>query len=343
MTSFGIPHSRPWITNDDLLNVRNCINSNMISYGDQANLLTSQICKTNKIKYGKPLSSGTAALAMALKVLGIQPNDEVILPTYVCKNVLNAVLSLKAVPIFSDVNEFGVITNSTIEKVISRRTKVIIGVHTFGNHCDIGALHSFNLPVIEDACQAFGSFFGGSAAGSFGTLAVYSFQATKMMTTGEGGMLLTNNSKYSDLIIEDNFFNQLSPISDVQAALGLSQFSRLAEILEKRKNLRNIYIQALSNSNLKNSNDPNSDVLFRFTVKVHGNVDSLIYKFANFGINIRRGVESLLHRHFNILDKEFPGALNIFNSTISIPFYPSLKSWEVEKIISHLPELSFND
>jgi UDP-4-amino-4-deoxy-L-arabinose-oxoglutarate aminotransferase len=256
---------------------------------------------------------------------------------------LSAVLSLRAVPIFSDVNEFGVITNSTIEKVISKRTKVIIAVHTFGNHCDIRALRSFNLPVIEDACQAFGSFFGGSAAGSFGTLAVYSFQATKMMTTGEGGMLLTNDSEYSDFIIEDNFFNQLSPISDVQATLGLSQLSRLAEILEERNNLRNIYTQALIDLNLKNSNDPNSDVFFRFTVKVHGNIDSLIYKFADFGINIRRGVDQLLHRHFNIPDKEFQGALKIFNSTISIPFYPSLKNWEVEKIISHLPELLLND
>ena len=144
-------------------------------------------------KFGFAVSSGSSAIILALKCLGVGPGDGVILPTYVCRSVLEAVYTVGGVPELCDVNEFGVMDVNTISRAISKKTKTIIAVHIFANPCNIDELRVFGLPIIEDACQALGLKTPNGNAGSRGDIGILSFHATKCITTGEGGMLLTND------------------------------------------------------------------------------------------------------------------------------------------------------
>jgi perosamine synthetase len=334
-----IPHSRPWITLEDKLSISNCLHSDQISSNGVALDFTDKVCKLNETLYGKSLSSGTSAIALSLKVLGISSGDEVILPTYVCHNVLDAILSVNAVPKFSDVNIFGVVDYEEVAKIISKKTKAIIAVHIFGNISDIPSLKSFGVPVIEDACQAFGLNSKSRRVGSMGDIGVYSFHATKIITTGEGGMLVTNNLEYAEICEKHSFESQVSPMSDLQASLGLAQVSRLKDIQMKRNSLKQIFNRALNELNLDSFNDPNSENFFRFTVKFNGNIERKVDQFYEYGISLRRGVDELLHRSHKLPDDEFPQAVNLFNSLISIPFYPSLIENEIDRILQCLPNL----
>jgi len=337
MNSDLIPHSRPWLTKEDFIKINEILESGLIATGDKVIDFENSLNKYFRTKNSVVTSSGTNALIMALKILEVNKNDEVILPSYVCDSVIESVRICGATPVICDIGAYWNMTLENTEKFISKKTKAIILVHQFGIALNTKEFKTFNLPIIEDCCQSFGANYKNKKVGTIGDLGVFSFNATKCLTTGYGGALISNSNELLERINEiKNDCKNLSLMTDIQAALGLSQLSRYEKFLELRYSMANKYLENLPFDliNKINSIKKNS-IFYRFLINTSNslNFDTLKRYYSKEGISIRRGVDDLLHRKNNISDKYYLNSVKCFDHTLSIPIYPSLSKEEQDKII----------
>lgn len=337
-----IPHSKPWITAADERAVQDVLASGMLAQGQAVTQFEKQAAAFTGYTYALAVPSGTAALVFILQALGIKTGDEVILPTYVCKSVRDAVVFTGATPVLCDVSGPWCMSAGDVMQVMTPQTRAVILVHTFGIDASEEVYAATGVPVIDDFCQAFGlrpRFAAGSGLG------FCSFNATKCLSTGEGGMVLVNDRALYERM-RDAKQNNLPParFSDLQAALGLAQLQRYPAMLERRKQLAARYFKELDTSITWNSSalderafrevQVHNSVFFRFPVMAEGNPQQHITAIEqDFGISLRRGVDALLH---NPKEQHFPGAEKRFAQTLSIPLYPALTDDEVTHIIQSL-------
>lgn len=349
MKTVTIPHSRPWITEEDKTSVADVLATGMIAKGDKVKEFEERVAAYLGINNAIAQGSGTAALILALKTLQIGVGDETILPTYVCRSVLESVLSVGATPVLCDVNESGVITERTAAPHISQNTKAIIAVHIFGHACDVRALSRLGVVVIENACQSFGLTIGGKMAGAVGDVGVLSFHATKCLTTGEGGMVVTHDPALAEkarTLVDGHqqpTVGSAAPLSDLQAALGLSQLKRYPNFLDRRRQIRDAYVNAYKgvHENISVWCDyTNNPYLFRLSLKMSQGFDEAQREFSLYGIQARRGVDTLLHREMGLSDGLFPNAITLFRQNVSLPFYPALEEVEIERVCDALSNIS---
>ncbi|MFA9200687.1 MAG: DegT/DnrJ/EryC1/StrS family aminotransferase [Cypionkella sp.] len=333
-----IAHSAPWITAADRQAVERRLAEGQIASGALAASFEDEVKAHVGAAHARSAPDGTSAIAAALRGLGIGSGDDVVLPTYVCVDVELAVRAVGAAPRFADVDRTGTITAETAAAAITPRTRAIIAVHSLGRPCAIGPLRALNVPVIEDACQAFGFAFPEGTAGTLGDIGIYSFHATKCLTTGEGGMIVC---AAGDLLPEPAGEElALCPrLSDLQAALGLAQLSRYDSMLGRRAEIRRTYDAALGGRG-GGSRGPAGGALFRYTFELRDSApfEAATRHFADRGIHLRRGVDALLHRRHGLPDDRFPGACALFARNASVPFYPALTDHEVGLIARALAE-----
>ncbi len=213
--------------------------------------------KRSKEKFGvefcRTTTSGTAAIHTAIAAINPEPGDEIITTPITDMGALTPILYQTAVPIFADVDPLTYnITAGTIASRITRRTKAIIITHLFGNPCDmepiINLAHRHDLPVIEDACQAYQSEYKGRLIGTIGDIGCFSLQQGKHMTTGEGGIVISNNKKYTrrmGLFVDkawgygdpkpDHYFLALNyRMTELQGAVALAQLAKVGGVVENR-------------------------------------------------------------------------------------------------------------
>lgn len=344
-----IPHSRPWIDSSDRAGVDNVFEGHMIARGKRVKAFEKALSVNLNIPSAICSSSGTSALVLALKILNIGINDEVIIPTYVCSSVLAAVTSVGATPRLCDVDESGVITVATVSSHLTDRTRAIVAVHIFGHPCDVTKLKTLGFPIIEDACQAFGLKINQQFAGTLGVLGIVSFHATKCLTTGEGGALIVNDPSLLDRAYEvaesfvSNNASGIIAFTDMQAALGLSQLNRYTSFLERRLNIFRRYHEVAHRLKGAKAGYPDlPSFLFRFTLRTDIGFDEVESALLSFGVQARRGVDRLLHRQLGLDDRDFPISTSIFYETVSLPFYPSLSKVEQDQVIIAMKEV-FDD
>jgi len=242
--------SKPLIDELEIKNVVEVLKSGMLASGEWVMKFEEEFAKYIGVKYAVATTSGTVALDIASKALGVKSGDEVIVPDFTFIATANAVLFQNAKPVFADVDEktFTIDSDDVMEK-ITPRTKAIIGVHLFGHPFDVKAIQEIcedhDLFLIEDCAQAHGAEYKGKKVGSFGTVSCFSFYPTKNMTTGEGGMVLTNNKeverrlrlitnhgqdkKYLHAVLGHNY-----RMTNIQAAIGIAQLKKLENFNEKR-------------------------------------------------------------------------------------------------------------
>lgn len=226
----------------------------------------SPICKQFEDEYAKKfnvkhaiaVNSGTSALFLSMKAMGIGEGDEVIVPSYAFMAVPNAVVHTGAKPIFvdSDIASYN-IDPFKVKNAITSKTKAIIAVHTYGYPCNMDTLLSYGIPVIEDAAEAHGALYKGKIVGSIGKVGCFSFFANKTITTGEGGMVTTNDDILAEEIrkLKDQYNGPVRYKHDkigygmslgaLQCALGLSQLKRLDELVQTKIEIANRYNAAL--------------------------------------------------------------------------------------------------
>jgi len=283
MKKIKIPISKPNLTKNDFLELKKCFDSSWISSKSPwvEKFEREFAKKVSKTKYAVAVNSGTSALFLAIKALSIGPGDEVILPALTMIATVNAITWVGATPVLVDSasrNDWN-INPKQIEKKISKKTKVILPVHLYGYPCDMDTINKIakknNLYVIEDAAEAMGALYKGKLAGSLSDISCFSLYANKIITTGNGGMICTDNKKTSDLLKKLEFFdfNETAHfkhniigynlvLSGLQSSLGYSQIKRFNQLLKKRREIFKWYQKNLRDKNVRfivspKENNPN--------------------------------------------------------------------------------------
>lgn len=340
-----IPHIRLTIGQAEAKAVTQVLQSGYLAMGLQAQILEKKVALLAKQKYAAVVSSGTTALHLALLSLGVKEGDEVILPDYSCQALLNAVLYTGARPQLVDIDlaTFN-ISPEAIKKVISKKTKAIIVPHMFGLMADMPALKKLGIPIVEDCAMSIGSALSGQPAGSFGDVAVFSFYATKTITGGEGGMVVTSNKKIIDQILDLREYDKKRDfkirynykLSDLNAAIALVQLSRLDTFITKRQAVAKRYQEALGESNFILPLVPAKyKHSFARYVILGEDGDRLRAYLKKNQVMAGRGVVFGLHELIKTKN-HFPVSDTVLKRGVSLPIYPTLTVKEQKKVIDLL-------
>ena len=337
-----IPHSRPTIDETDILAVASVLHSGNIAQGSAVEKFEQELAGYIGVKGGVATSSGTAALHLALLALDITGKDTVALPSYVCTAVLNAVHYVGSSPLLIDIHPDTF--NMDVEDLKRRLTpqvKAIIIPHTFGLAADLEEIMALGIPVIEDCAQSIGATYRNKLTGSFGNMSIFSFYATKMITTGEGGMVVSNSEEFlgkiRDLRDYDNKGNYGTrynyKMTDFQASLGLSQLKKLNHFIEIRRKIAqryNIELKNLCSLPVNHGND-SKHIYYRYTINLSRDVESFLKLSKEKGINCERPVFKPLHRYLNL--SGFTNTDRVWENAVSIPIYPTLTEKNMNTII----------
>ena len=337
-----IPHNKPSIDEDEINAIGDVLRSNWIVQGEKVEIFENELCKYIGLKKGSAtaLSNGTSALFLALKILGIHSlPDEVIVPNYVCSALLNAIFINNAKPVVVDVDliDFNM-TYEEIKKKINENTKAIIIPHTFGVPADINRIKELNVPIIEDCAQALGSKIKNLHVGQFGDISVYSFYASKLITTGQGGMLVSKNSEYNDKARDYREYDMRKEyyprfnfqMTDIQAAMGIVQLNKFDMFLKKRKAIAEKYINICKEKDLTYQNTKDSNFTqnwYRFVIKSGKNdIIKLRELFMKSDISCVVPIEKwqLLSNYLNLNIKNYQNSEKITETTLSLPIFPDL-------------------
>ena len=291
------------------------------------------------------VSSGTAALELALRVLDVGAGHEVIIPSWVCDALHHAVRRAGATPVLADADPVTLSLSAKDARArLTPRTRCLILPHAFGLAADVEPFLALGIPVVEDCAQALGARLDGRAVGSFGALAVCSFYATKLVTTGEGGAVagpealvarvrdLRDYDERPDLAPRFN-----AKLSDLAAALGRSQLARLDQFVARRRAIAGRYRSKLAGAACDLPADVGPrHVYHRFVVELERAPETVQAALAARGVMARRPVFRPAHQALGL--DGFPEAERLWRRALSIPCYPTLADAEVEAVASALRE-----
>ncbi|RLE64360.1 MAG: aminotransferase DegT [Thermoprotei archaeon] len=261
---YKIPIAEPEIGEEELKNVMEAVKSGWVSSkGPFIEEFEKSFSNYIGVKYGIATSNGTAALHLALVALGIGRGDKVLVPSLTFIATANAVTYTGAEPVFVDSHpEYWCIDPFKIEEKIDDKTKAIIVVHLYGHPCDMDEImriaEDHNLHVIEDCAEAHGAEYKGRKVGSFGIISCFSFYGNKIITTGEGGMCLTNNEELAGKmrVLRDHGMNPNKKywhdvigfnyrMTNLQAALGIAQLKKIDLLVAKKRQIASLYKKLL--------------------------------------------------------------------------------------------------
>ncbi|MFA6635521.1 MAG: DegT/DnrJ/EryC1/StrS family aminotransferase [Candidatus Omnitrophota bacterium] len=259
-----IPVNEPLLGKKELKYVTDCIKTGWISSkGEYINKFENKFAEVCGVKYGISTTNGTTALHLALASLGIGKGDEVIMPTFTMIATAYAVLYTGAKPVFVDSEErTWNMDTSKVEKLINKNTKAILPVHIYGHSVDMDPLRKlarkYDLYLVEDAAEAHGAEYRGERCGSLGDIGCFSFYGNKIITTGEGGMIVTNNRKITEKarLLKDLahspgkrfLHSELAynyRMTNMQAAVGLAQVEQINKFIRKKRKIAQTYKENL--------------------------------------------------------------------------------------------------
>ena len=259
-----IPVAEPSLGEEELENVIKAVKSGWISSkGEFIEKFERDFARYCGVKHGIATSSGTTALHLALAALGIGKGDEVIVPTLTFVATANSVTYCNAKPVFIDSHpEYWCMDPEKIEERITENTRAIICVHLYGHPCDMDWIRDIaedhELYIIEDAAEAHGAEYKGRKVGSFGDISCFSFYGNKIITTGEGGMCLTNDEELAEkmrllkdhgMSRERKYWHEVVGfnyrMTNLQAAVGVAQLRKLDEFIEKKRQIARWYAEGL--------------------------------------------------------------------------------------------------
>jgi perosamine synthetase len=369
-TMENIPNSRPSVSSEVLEDIRQILDSGWLAEGKYAQQFEKEFAHHCGSKHAVVVSNGTTALFLALKALDIKPGDEVILPSLTFAACSNVIVQTGATPIFAEVEDktFGITAKSIMGK-ITPRTKAIMPVNLYGQSCNMSEIMKIakdhNLKVIEDSSQTIGALHRGKKSGSRGDIGSFSFHPSKNMTTGEGGMLVTNDDSLRDSIRllksqgmvkpaikkhpshERDFlvFGYNFRFPEISSAIGISQLKALDVNNHKRQTLAKIYDEALNSvSAIRTPHiaPHNTHVYSLYTIKCQ-NRDGLMQYLEQHGISclIRHPpvhLEYIYKKTFGFEEGYLPQTEAIAKEILSLPMFPALTEEKVRYICSKIKE-----
>ena len=267
---YKIPVYQPSLVGNEKKYVNDCLDSNWISSkGKYVSLFEKEFASYVNVNYATGVCNGTAALHLALLALGIGQGDEVIVPTLTYIASVNAISYTGATPVFVDsLPDTWQIDPEEVRKSITPRTKAIMAVHLYGHPCEMSVLKEIadehRLFLIEDCAEAIGSKYEGIHVGTFGDIATFSFYGNKTITTGEGGMVITNDQTIFDRVVHfkgqglakyreywHDTIGYNYRMTNICAAIGLAQLEQVGTILSKKRHVAELYRKLLEGSNFE--------------------------------------------------------------------------------------------
>lgn len=362
-----LPVAEPSIGEQEWQYVSECVLSGWVSStGEFINRFEEKFADFCNTKHAITTCNGTAALHLALLACDIGPGDEVIVPTLTFIATANAVTYTGAQPVFIDSEtDTWNINPAKIEKAITPRTKAIIPVHLYGHPADMGPLQEIcdkhNLLLIEDAAEAHGAMYKGQQVGSLGDMGIFSFFGNKIVTTGEGGMIVTDNDEYADKIrvLRDHGMDKnrryWHPVlgynyrlTNVQAALGVAQMEKIEQILlKKRKNaaLYNEMLHAVPGITVPNEMVWAKNVFWLYSILIDEKKfgmprDELMASLQEKGIETRPLFYPIHTQPIYLTGRSFPVAEKISSRGLSLPSSVKLTAESIRDISETILKLS---
>ncbi len=363
--------SRPDITEKEIEAVCSVLRSPNLSLGPKVAEFEQAFADYIGTKRAVAVNSGTSGLFLCMLALGIGPGDEVITTPFTFIASATSIMMAGAKPVFVDIDTESLnIDAARIESKISRQTKAILPVEIFSNPagidkvCEIAQKH--NLMVIEDACEALGSTLNGKKAGTFGTMSVFGFYPNKQMTTGEGGMILTDRDDLADICV--SLRNQGRSkngkwliherlgynfrLSDINCALGVVQLRRIDQIKAKRQQVARWYQEMLADDDrliVPAAADGCDWSWFVFVVRLSERFtpqqrDRILEDMKNRGVQVGNyfppvHLQPFIAGQFGYKQGDFPIAESVCERTIALPFYNNLTKDQIAIVCHSLKEV----
>ena len=351
-----IPVYRPNLSGKERDYVNQCLDSSWISSkGEFVDRFENNFKTYTQAKHAISVCNGTVALHLALIALGIGPGDEVIVPTLTYIASVNAIVYAGAMPVFVDsLRDTWQMDPADVEKKVTPRTKAILCVHLYGHPCDLASLRKIasahDLYLIEDCAEALGSLFEGQHVGSFGEIATYSFYGNKTITTGEGGMVTTNDAMIAErarhlkgqgLAKDREYWHDVVGynyrMTNICAAIGVAQLERIENILDRKRQLAKQYGSGLQGTPYviqpESSNVRHSYWMISILLPDPNQRDALRASLANAGIETRP-LFYPIHTMpmYSSSNQRFAVAEDLAARGLNLPSYPDLENTEIDFI-----------
>lgn len=362
-----VPMSSPDLNEEDTKAVAEVLRSGRLALGPKAEELERGIADYVGTKYAIAVSSGTAALHLIVRALGLGPGDEVLVPSFTFAASVNALLYEGCVPVFVEIEpETMNIDPKDMERKITSRTRGILAVDIFGHPAEWDAIvhiaMKHDLRVIDDSCEALGAEYKGTKIGQFGDAAAFSFYPNKQMTLGEGGVVVTNNDQTAGLTrsmrnqgrgemgswLDHERLGYNYRLPEMSAALGVSQLKRLEKFLAKRERVANMYTQRLQGLDwvrppVVRTYIRMSWCLYVVTLAEGLDRDPVMQAMEAQGIPTR-GYFSPVHLQpyiregFGCYEGQLPVTEALARRTLALPFFNDLTETQVEKVVTELTD-----
>jgi len=367
MSSIKIPVAKPYIDNADREMVVSVLQSDFLSGGPYLEKFEKDFADFLNSRFACAVSSGTAGLHLAVKALDIGDGDEVITSPFSFIASSNCLLYEGARPVFVDIEETTFNINpKKIEGAITKKTKAILVVHIFGQTAQMDEILTIakkhRLKIIEDACESVGASFKGKMAGTFGNAGVFAFYPNKQMTTGEGGMIVSNSKKLLELAkslrnqgrnngdnwLESKILGYNYRLDEMSAALGISQLKKLDWIIKERRKVADMYYNELSDIPWITTPSIGKDrthTWFVYVVRIcNGKRDLAVEKLAKNGIETRNylpviHLQPFMRKMFGYKEGDFPIAEKISKETLALPMFVGLASKDIKYICDKLKKV----
>jgi len=363
--------SKPDITGLERDAVLAVLKTNQLSLGPKIEEFETKMARFIGTKHAIAVNSGTSALHLSVIALGLKEGDEVITTPFSFIASANCLLYEKCTPVFVDIDPCTLnLDTRQIEAKITNRTKAILPVHVFGLPCNMDEIcqlsEKHNLRIIEDSCEAIGATFNGKKVGGIGDCGVFGFYPNKQMTTGEGGMIVTNNDEVADLARSlrnqgrDSHSSWLAHqrlgynyrISDIQSALGIAQLERIEELLEKREKVAKFYndlFKNIPNINLLQNTPKAKKSWFVYVLhlgesfskeqrdQILANLKKRKIACSNYFPPIH--LQPFYIERFGYKPGDFPVTESICERTIALPFHGGLSKEEIVYIADNFKQV----
>jgi perosamine synthetase len=355
-----IPMAQPVLGEAEEQAVLEVLRSGQLSLGPRVPEFERAFAERVGARHASAVSSGTAALHLAVRAVGVSEGDEVVTSPFSFVASANAILYERATPVFADIDPVTLnLDPDAAAAAITGRTTALLPVHIFGYPADVPALEAHGLPIVEDACEALGAVHAdGTPVGGRGHPATFAFYANKQLTTGEGGMLAMSSAEHKERV--DSERNQgRAPdmdwldhdrlgfnyrLTDIACALGLAQLERLDEMLAARARVAGWYREALAGSEIAlPCEDAGGNVRgwFVFVVQVPRDRDGVIGMLRERGIPSKPYLPaihlmSFYREQLGHKEGEFPVCEDVAARSIALPFFPRMTEGQVAEVAEAL-------